>query len=128
VSKANPIHFTPHFSSWDIEGQYFLTNDYEPFDNYHGYYGQVRPSDPVTKGGIGAIGLTARVDEANLNDAKYGVHGGNETNLTLGVSWFPTSYTRVNVNYVRMFPIGGGLTPNRGKNINAVAMRLEFIY
>lgn len=129
VSKANPIHFTPHFSSWEVEGTYFLTDDHEPFDVYHGYYGQVKPSNPVTKGGPGAIQLTARVDEANLNDAKYGIHGGNETNLTLGVNWWPTSYTRVNLNYVKMFPIGGGkLAANNGKNINAVALRLEFIY
>ena len=129
VSSNDPIHFTPHFSSWDIEGQYFLTDDHEPYDTAHGYYGQVNVRNPVTEGGPGAIQLAARVDEANLNDAKYGIHGGNETNLTLGVNWWPTSYTRVNLNYIRMFPIGGGgLVVNNGKNINAAALRLEFIY
>jgi hypothetical protein len=55
----------------------------------------------------------------NLNDAKFGVNGGNETSLTLGV----------NLNYVKMFPIGGRkLVVNRGKPANIVALRLEFIY
>jgi phosphate-selective porin OprO and OprP len=126
TSKTNHAAFEPHFSSWDIEGQYFLTDDYEPYSDYHGYYESVKVHHPVTDGGIGAIQLAVRLDEANLNDVKYGVHGGNETNLTLGVNWWPTSYTRVNVNYVKMFPIGGGT--NNGKSANIVAMRLEFIY
>jgi phosphate-selective porin OprO and OprP len=129
VSKKNPINFQPHFSSWDIEGEYFLTDDHEPFSDYHGYYESVKVKNPVTAGGPGAIQLAARVDEANLNDAKYGIHGGNETNLTLGVNWWPTSYTRVNLNYVKMFPIGGGkLVVNNDQSANIVALRLEFIY
>jgi hypothetical protein len=69
------------------------------------------------------------VDEANLNDAKFGINGGNETNLTLGVNWWRTSYSRVNLKYVKMFPIGGGkLVVNRGKSASIVGLRLEFIY
>jgi phosphate-selective porin OprO/OprP len=129
VSKTNHRALEPHFSSWDVEAQYFLTDDHEPFSNYHGYYDAVEVNDPVTAGGIGAIQLAARLDEADLNAAKYGIYGGNQTNLTLGVNWWPTSYSRVNVNYVRMFPIGGGKSvTNRGKQANIIAMRLEYIY
>ncbi len=126
ISKTNHGHLEPHFSSWDIEAQYFLTDDYEPYSDYHGYYESVDVNHPVTKGGIGAIQLAARLDEANLNDAKYNIHGGNETNLTLGVNWWPTSNTQINLNYVHMFPIGGG-THNR-QQADMVATRLEFIY
>jgi phosphate-selective porin OprO and OprP len=129
VSKTNHRALEPHFSSWDVEAQYFLTDDHEPFSDYHGYYDAVQVNDPVTDGGPGAIQLAARIDEANLNDVEYGIHGGNETNLTLGVNWWPTSYSRVNVNYVRMFPIGGtSLATNHGKSANILAIRLEYIY
>ncbi len=129
IAKTNYGHITPHFSSWDVEGQYFLTDDHEPFSTYHAYYDSVDVKNPVNKGGLGAIQLAARVDEANLNDARFGIHGGNETNLTLGVNWWPTSYTRVNLNYIKMFPIGGGkLVTNYDKNASMLALRLEFIY
>jgi hypothetical protein len=59
------------------------------------------------------------VDEVNLNGAKFGVNGGNETSLTLGG----------NLNYVKMFPLGGRkLVANCGQPANIVALRLEFIY
>lgn len=129
VSKTNRIAEEPHFSAWDLEAEYFLTDDHEPYSNRAGYYESVIVKHPVTKGGLGAIQLAARVDEADLNDAKYGIHGGNETNLTLGVNWWPTSYTRVNLNYVRMFPIGGGkLVTNYHKSASILGLRLEFIY
>ncbi len=139
VAPINRRKLQPKFSSWDVEAQYFLTPDHEPYSSAQGYYVNVRPTHPVTDGGIGAIGLAARVDEANLNSQRYQVHGGNETNLTLGVNWWPTDNTRVNLNYVKVFPVTGGgagytNTPTPGtsiyrkKNASIVALRLEFIY
>jgi phosphate-selective porin OprO/OprP len=120
---------TPSFSSWDVEAQYFLTDDYEPYSSAQGYYVAVQPRHPVTSGGLGAIQLTGRIDNANLNSQKYGIHGGNETNITLGVNWWPTKATRVNFNYVKVLPIGdSNSATNKGASANIAALRLIFIF
>jgi hypothetical protein len=128
ISSTNPKKLTPSFSSWDVEAQYFLTDDYEPYSTGQGYYVGVSPSHPVTEGGLGAIQLTGRIDQANLNDWRYDVHGGNETNITLGINWWPTKNTRVNLNYVKVLPIGGSSsTTNNGTSASILALRLIFI-
>jgi phosphate-selective porin OprO/OprP len=129
ISNKNPARFTPGFSSYDVEAAYFLTDDFEPYGTAQGYYLGVKPSDPVTQGGPGAIQIAARLDEANLNSAKFGVHGGNETNLTLGVNWWPTEATRVNLNYIKVFPIKNAASAtNRHASASIFGARLEFIY
>jgi len=129
ISNKNRAHFTPGFSSYDVEAEYFLTDDFEPYGTAQGYYLGVKPSHPVTQGGPGAIQVTARLDEANLNNVKFGVHGGNETNLTLGVNWWPTEATRVNLNYIKVFPVEGAASvASRHASASIFGARLEFIY
>jgi phosphate-selective porin OprO and OprP len=116
----------PSFSSWDVEGSYFLTNDYQPYSTQATWFTGVTPTDPVTRGGIGAVQLLARVDEANLNDARLGIHGGNETNLTIGLNWWPVEAVRIMVNYVKVLPVGGLAATNqfRGASPSIAAARL----
>ncbi len=147
VTYTTGRHFAPSFSAWDVEAQYFLTDDHLPYSDSDGNYVGVKVRHPVTDGGPGAVQLTARMDEVNLQSAKYGVHGGNESDLTLGVNWWPVNDIRVMANYVHMFPIGGASNPpgaagtfaaappgsggkatSRGQQMNAFVVRLNFIY
>jgi phosphate-selective porin OprO/OprP len=128
VSQGNPTTLSPHFSGWHVEAYYFLTNDTIPYGSRDGNYEAVVPSRPLNEGGIGAIQLLGRVDEANLNDARYGIHGGNESDITLGVNWYPVDPIRVMINYVKVLPISGAEGPNtfEGAAPSIVAARLQF--
>jgi phosphate-selective porin len=127
-------HFTPHFSSWDVEGQLYLTDDHELYSDSEGYYVGVKPNHPINRGGLGAIQVTARVDEANLSASRYGVYGGNETNVTLGAVWVPIQPYRFDLDYVHTLPIGGAQSAfganntYRGHTADAVALRMEVQY
>jgi phosphate-selective porin len=110
VSATDPRRMTPSFSSWDLEADYFLTDDHLPFESGIGggsSYVPVRVHHPVGEGGLGALELVGRIDEANLSAAKYGIYGGNETNITVGTVWSPISAMRIDFNYVHTLPIGG---------------------
>ncbi len=139
-SFRNHGHVSPTFSSWDVEAQYVLTpGDRVNYLNDQGYYGGLKPKHPVTDGGIGAFQVAARVDEANLSAGRFGVYGGNMTNVSLGLVWVPVDDTRIDLNYVHTLPIGGALgtkggssagTTNlyRGHTSDAIAMRFEVQY
>lgn len=62
-----------------------------------GAYDRVRPVNPITAGGIGAIQVNARYDRIDLTDA--GVSGGLQEAAGLSVIWIPTDYVRFLVNY-----------------------------
>ncbi|MDR3520723.1 MAG: porin [Acidocella sp.] len=147
VSTASGItyagrNYAPGFSGWTLQAQYFLTDDVEKYSDADGNYVGVTPKHPVTDGGLGAIQVTARLDEANLSQAKYGVYGGNMTNITLGLVWVPIDPFRFDLNFVHTLPIGGaqlattsGSPPKttysnayRGHTSDAVGLRLEVQY
>lgn len=128
------LKLQPTFTSWDIEGEYFLTPDVENYSTAFGHYIANVPNHPVTEGGIGSLAITGRLDEANLNSTKYGIHGGNETNLSVGLNWWPMAYTHVILQYTKVFPISGSDVKgsvnydNSGKSASIVALRLEQLF
>ena len=63
----------------------------------NGAYDRIRPANPVTEGGIGAIQLNARYDRIDLNDGP--IVGGVQQALGLSAIWMPTDYVRFLVNY-----------------------------
>jgi phosphate-selective porin OprO/OprP len=83
-------------------------------------FGQIDIKNPLSRGGIGAWELAARLSAINLNDGPYagsyfsnlmaisqnngvahavvansGVLGGREENFTLGLNWYPNPGFRV---------------------------------
>jgi phosphate-selective porin len=137
-------HLTPSFSAWELEANYFLTDDYLPFETDIGggsSYGPVVVHHPVGQGGLGALELVSRIDHANLSASRYGIYGGNQTNITVGAVWSPISDMRIDLNYVHTLPIGGAsvatntLNPTsastnsfKGRTSDIVALRLEVMF
>jgi phosphate-selective porin len=135
---------TPSFSAWDLEASYFITDDYLPFVSGIGdgdKYLPVVVHHPVGEGGLGALQLVGRIDEANLSASRFGVYGGNETNITVGAVWSPISPMRIDLNYIHTLPIGGAsvatntLNPTsastnsfKGRTSDIVALRLEVMF
>ncbi len=114
------------FSGWAVQGDYILTGETRPFSDKNGAFVGIKPLHPVTDGGWGAFQVAARVDSANLNDVHHGVRGGRETNVTIALNWFPTSYTRVDLDYIKVLKIVGGAYD--GYDPSIVAARMQFVF
>lgn len=56
--------------------------------------------NPVTKGGMGALALTARFDSIDLDAS--GVDGGSYNSYIIGADWWATRYTRLGVNLFKV--------------------------
>lgn len=89
----------PTFFGGSAEVGYFLTGgDTRGYKN--GVFDRVKPSNPVDKGGMGALQVNFRYDRLDLNDAT--VAGGTQDGYQVSLIWTPTNYTRFMLNYGRM--------------------------
>ncbi|HQT63516.1 MAG: hypothetical protein B7Z75_07315 [Acidocella sp. 20-57-95] len=114
------------FSGWAVQGDYILTGETRPFDDASGAFLGIKPLHPITDGGWGAFQVAARLDSADLNDVHHGVQGGRETNVTFAINWFPTSYTRVDLDYIKVLKVVGGAY--NGYDPSIVAARMQFVF
>lgn len=62
-----------------------------------GAYDRIKPSNPVSDGGLGAVQLNVRYDRLDLNDGP--ILGGNQQAVGLSAIWMPTDYVRFLLNY-----------------------------
>lgn len=72
---------------------YILTGEKRAFDPVRGSFGSVTPASKN-----GAVELAARVSTLDLDDGP--IHGGRQTNLTLGANWYVNRHIRLMVNLV----------------------------
>jgi len=93
-----------------------------------GAYDRIRPANPITEGGIGAIQLNARYDRIDLTDA--GVSGGLQQAAGLSAVWIPTDYVRFLVNYGHLWvsnaAIPAGPDPDYQVDTLGVRAQLDF--
>lgn len=88
---------------------YFLTSgDSRGYKN--GIFDRVKPSQPIGKGGIGAIQLNLRYDYLDLVDA--GVVGGTQNGYAASLIWTPIDYVRFMINYGHMEYDRAAITAN----------------
>ena len=73
-----------------------------------GSYDRIKPANPVSEGGIGAIQLNARYDRIDLNDGA--IIGGIQQVAGLSAIWIPTAYVRFLLNYGHLW-IGDAAVP-----------------
>ena len=88
------------FSSWYVQGSYFLTGESQSYELEDAAFDRVRPRRNLfdNRGGLGAWQLAARYSHLDLNDV--GVSGGEMSNLTLGLNWYLNPNTRLMWNHV----------------------------
>ncbi len=65
-----------------------------------GEFARIKPKAPLGKGGFGAVQVNLRYDHLDLIDA--GLVGGRQDGYQAGLSWMPTDYTKLMLNYGRM--------------------------
>ena len=84
---------TGHFTGSGFEAGYFFGGQRTYKD---GKFERPKVSHPVTENGLGALAVSAAYDTLDLTDA--GVDGGAMSTALIGVSWYPTSKTRVGLS------------------------------
>jgi len=81
------------FDGSSVEAGYFLGGQ----RRYKGgEFGRPRIDKPVTKGGPGALSISAAFDTLDLTDS--GIDGGTMKTALLGLSWYPTATTRLGLS------------------------------
>lgn len=76
-------------------GMFLTRGDKTAYRN--GTFDRIRPANPVSAGGIGAIQLNARYDRLDLTDGT--IVGGTQQAAGLSAIWIPTDYIRFLANY-----------------------------
>ena len=91
-----------------------------------GAYDRIRPVNPITSGGIGAIQVNARYDRIDLTDA--GVSGGMQQAAGLSVIWIPTDYVRFLVNYGHLWVDNAAIPagPDPDYQVDTLGVRAQF--
>src|SRR3546814_16579058 len=77
-----------------------------------GAFDRLKPSRPITEGGIGAIELNARYDHLDLNDA--GLVGGRQQAALLSLVWAPIDFVRLTANYGKLWIDDARVAPAPG--------------
>jgi phosphate-selective porin OprO/OprP len=91
----------------------------------NGAYDRIRPVNPVSQGGIGAIQLNARLDHLDLNDGS--VVGGGQDALGLSAIWIPSEYVRFVVNYGHLWITDAAISAGSESEyqVDTVGMRTQ---
>jgi phosphate-selective porin OprO/OprP len=103
------------FASW------FVTGEMRPYTRTNSTIGRIKPKHPVGDGGWGALELALRYSTLDLSDA--GIQGGEEDNVTIGLNWYLSEYSRLMLNWVHyeidgtnaMIPFGSSM--HKGESV-----------
>ena len=87
----------PRFTGWYLASSWILTGESRSYLRRGGFFFKLDPQRPLGSGGHGAVELTARISNTDLNDAQ--IEGGEFTRWSLGANWYLTSAWRLEVNY-----------------------------
>ena len=120
----------PGFFGGYAEIGYFLTGETRGYARGSGTWARTKVLDPVSKGGIGAFQIAARVERVDLdddslvsgptNDFTSGLttlaplsgrlgRGGKQTSYLVALNWQPVDYVRFLIDYGRVNVEGGPL-------------------
>lgn len=87
------------FSGYNADLMWFITGERIPYKKNQGTWGALKPSSIFEDGGTGAVALVLRYDTIDLQDKD--VDGGKETDMTLGVTWWPNPAMKFMVQYTK---------------------------
>jgi phosphate-selective porin OprO/OprP len=76
-----------HFYGYHIAANYFVTGEHRGYNKRRGTVRRITPVLDFTKGGWGALELSARYSYMDLEDRD--IHGGKMDSIALGMVWHP---------------------------------------
>jgi phosphate-selective porin len=113
----------PTFGGSYVQVGWFVTGESRPYRTNSGIFDRVRPTkkykggNPFKKKNGGAWEVAGRVSSIDLTDGL--VEGGDLTDYSASLSWYPNATTRIELNYILASP------KNRG-TANIFLLRLQF--
>jgi phosphate-selective porin OprO/OprP len=117
----------PTFQGGYAEAGMFLTKG-DTMGYKGGAYDRIKPANPLSKGGPGALLLNGRYDYLDLNDE--GIVGGKQSTYGVSLIWIPIEYIRFIANYghleLRDAAIAAGADRNYGIDSFGVRAQLDF--
>jgi phosphate-selective porin OprO/OprP len=84
------------FSSYYVQGSYFLTGEHRVYQTSGGVFDRVRPKNNFGSGGMGAWEVAARYSDIDLN----ALSGGRLQDITAGLNWYLNPIMRVMWDYI----------------------------
>ncbi len=95
VDGANPTFF----GGYAEVGMVLTKGDRRGYKE--GAFDRLKPSNPISKGGPGAIEVNLRYDHLNLNDLD--ITGGKQQGAWVSLVWAPIDYVRLTANYGKLW-------------------------
>ena len=89
-----------------VYGTWSPTGHARNYDWKSGAFKQTKVKQAFGQGGLGAMEIALRYSTLDLTDG--GIDGGKESNLTVGINWYPNNNVRFSANYVSVLDIEGG--------------------
>ncbi|MBO9519532.1 MAG: porin [Porphyrobacter sp.] len=124
ITTLRPGLSNPTFQGGYAELGMIVTGDNTTYRG--GAYDRIRPENPVSKGGIGAVQLNVRYDRIDLNDED--IVGGLQQAAGLSAIWIPEDYVRFILNYGHLWvsdaAVPAGTDPNY--QVDTFGMRAQF--
>jgi phosphate-selective porin OprO/OprP len=119
----------PEFDSWYIQAGWVVTGEKRSYSRTTRTFDGVKPNSRLgLNGGTGAWEVGVRYSELSPVGQKQ--FGNKETNLTLGINWYPTDYMRVMANYIWVrsdLDFSRNSSPqNEYANIFAMRLQIQF--
>lgn len=101
------------FNGFYVYGSWFITGEsraeaYNIKDFNTAAFEEIKILNPVSKGGLGAWELAARFSQINLNDS--GIQGGRQSDVTVGINWYPQKGFRLMANWINVTELSAPLT------------------
>nr|XP_061811862.1 porin O-like [Nerophis lumbriciformis] len=88
----------PSFDSFTAQAGFFLTGESRTYKTSSRAWDRIKPASNFGKEGKGAWEIAGRYSSINLNDAS--IVGGEMTDITLALNWYPNPATRLMMNLV----------------------------
>jgi phosphate-selective porin OprO/OprP len=107
------------FASW------FLTGDQRNYDLGQGRFMPQQVSNPLFRGGKGAVELAARASYVDLQDED--IQGGRESNFSLGINWYLNNQLRLSGNMIKVLDINRPGSEFDGSDPLIWAVRLQWL-
>lgn len=89
---------TPGFTGASVQVGWIVTGEQRPYSVREGVFDSVRPDNPLTEGGFGAVELAGRFTRVDLDESR--IHGGRLSTWSGAVSWFPVPGVRLMADWV----------------------------
>lgn len=114
------------YNGYYVEASYFLTGESRNYSASQAKFERTKPMwslDPAN-GHWGAFQIMARMSNLDLNDSA--LNGGEMTNYTAGIKWYPNANTAVMFNYIKVDTDSRATTANDDPNIFLLRTQFDF--